>query len=103
MLLERWNISIGKLQIKRKAYSEISCHECREYPDHCFIIKWVDGNDIEVTQEARCDGISTSTRGTHSSKELDVLQNYLGCVLCIIPERRSSNVLLTSNNFQESI
>ena len=64
---------------------EVECDNRTKYPCHGFIVEFVDGDDIEVPQEARCDGVTPTTWGAHGSQELDINQRQFASILLIIP------------------
>ena len=77
-----------------KAHPEICGDECGEDLGHGLLVELVHGHNVEVTQETRCHGVTATTRGTHGSDELNVLEGHLACVLQVIPavEMRSAPV-----------
>lgn len=58
---------------KLLTYPEVCTHDHREDFAHCLITELIHSNDVEMSQETRRHIISASTRGTHCSKELDIL------------------------------
>ena len=61
-------------------------HDPAEYLCHGAIIKCGDADGIEVTQEARCDGVTSSPRGSHGTNHLDINQVNRRGVLQVVPE-----------------
>ena len=57
----------------------------REDLGHCLIVEGVHADDVEVAQVAWRHIVTATTRWTHRTEELDVLQRDLGCVLQIVP------------------
>ena len=70
-----------------KTYPQISIYDCREDFDHGVITERVHSNNLEMTEESRCDIITAATRWSHSSKELYILESQFGFIFEIIPER----------------
>lgn len=66
---------------------EVEGHHGGEDPHHSVITEGVDAQDVEVPQEAGRHSISATTRGTHSSDELQVNQADLGGIFQVIPAR----------------
>lgn len=64
---------------------EVECHDGTKYPRHRLVIELVDGDDIEVSQEARGDGVPPTTRGAHGSQDLDINQREFAGILLVIP------------------
>ena len=53
---------------------------------HCRIIKLIDGNGVEVTQEAWGDWIASTARRAHSSDQLNINQFHSCGLLEVIPD-----------------
>ena len=60
-------------------------HNLTEYTRHCNVAELVDGDGVEVTEEARSDGIAAPTRGTHGGYELHIHQLHGGVLLEVVP------------------
>ena len=52
---------------------------------HCRVIKLIDGDSVEVTQEAWSDRVASTARGAHGSDELNINQFHSSGVLKVIP------------------
>lgn len=66
-------------------YSEVGWHKSRKDFGHCLFTEGVHGHNAEVAQKTRGHCVTATTRWTHSSDELNVLQNNLGGVFKVIP------------------
>ena len=72
-----------------KALVEMPVQEGREDALHRLLAERVDGDDVEVAQEAGSDGVPTPSRGTHGWHKHDVLQvKHTG----VFPEMRSTRI-----------
>lgn len=60
--------------------SEVERYNSRENPDHCFITEGINGANIEVSQKARCDWVSSSSWWTHGSHQLYINKYNFICV-----------------------
>lgn len=54
----------------------VPVHDAREDGHHGFVIELIDRHRVQVTQEARCDHIASTSRGTHGSDKLQIHQLY---------------------------
>lgn len=66
-------VSFYFFMCKLLTYPEVCTHDHREDFVHCLITELIHPDNVEMPQETRCHIISASTRGTHCSKELDIL------------------------------
>ena len=53
-------------------------HDTTEDEFHCLVFKLIDGECVEVSEEARRDGVAAATWRTHSRYQDDVHQVDLG-------------------------
>lgn len=60
-------------------------HQRREYANHRVIAERIDGQNGEMSQQARRDGVATATRRTHCRQKLRVDEEYFARVLQIVP------------------
>ena len=63
----------------------------REDAAHGGLGEGVDGDDVEVPDEARRDLLATAARRAHGAQELNVLQQDLGAVLTVVPAGSSGD------------
>lgn len=56
---------------------------------HCFLVERLDADDVEVSQEARCDHVPTATRRSHGAQHHYVRQLQNARVL---PNNRRHNL-----------
>ena len=57
---------------------------------HGVVIKFIDGDGVEVTEEARGDGIPPSPGWAHGCNEENIHQVHGSVLLEIIPNRKES-------------
>ena len=57
-----------------KALIEVPFNYGRENILHCFLVKCIDTDQVEVTEEPMCHMIATATRGTHCGQHNDVFK-----------------------------
>lgn len=88
-----------KQQAPDCAYLHIVADNGGEYPLHRFIVERHDADDIEVTEESRRDGVTTSTWWTHGSQELNVNQTDLSGVLLVIPGFKKKIKKMSGSSF----
>lgn len=60
-------------------------HQRRENADHRVITESIDCEYGEMPQHAWCDWIAATTRWTHCCQKLCIKEEYLACVLQVIP------------------
>ena len=69
-------------------HPQVGAHDGGEDLGHGLLAEGVHGDDVEVSQEARGDRVTTATRGPHGAQELDVLKENSAGVLQVIPVLR---------------
>lgn len=68
---------------------------------HRSVIKLVDGDSIEVTQETWGDWVTSTTRGPHGSDELNINQLHGSGIFKVIPmDTRNSSSCITDFLYQ---
>ena len=75
------------------AHLEVCGYEDRENPDHGIIVEGRDTHDVEMTEEARCDGVPPTAGRSHGRYKLYILQCDLGRILQIVPKQIKKYVL----------
>ena len=66
-------------------------HDPSEYLGHGDVIKCGDADSVKVPQEAGCDGVTASPRGTHSPYHLNVNQVNRGRIFQVIPKGNTNH------------
>ena len=64
---------------------QVPFHNLTEYTRHRNVAELVDGDGVEVTEEAGSDGVPPPTRRTHGGYELHVHQLHGSVLLEIVP------------------
>lgn len=73
---------------EHSAHSEVVGDDGGEDACHGVIVEGRDVDNVEMTNEARCDWVTTTTRRTHSAQELNVNQLQTTTILLLKPEKR---------------
>ena len=63
-----------------EALAEVPVHDTAKDEFHCVTLKVVDGEGVEMTEEPRGDGVTTSSRWTHGCYQYNVHQVHLRAV-----------------------
>lgn len=84
----------GLDKMMKLPYSEMPVDNPWKYCKHGLLIKIIDGNDVEVTQETRCDRVPTSTWGTRWTKPDLGHELHHVCVLQLQPGSRPQHPVL---------
>ena len=50
-------------------FGEVPIHDLAEDDSHCLVIKFVDGDGVEVSEETRGNGVTPTTWGAHGSNQ----------------------------------
>ena len=75
--------------MKKRTHPQEGGHEGGEDPDHRLVTERVHGHHVEVSDEARRDGVAPATWRTHRSQELNVAQFQLARVLQVVPAQKT--------------
>ena len=64
---------------------EVPVEDAREYGGHGLVVELVDGDDVEVAEEAGRDVVAAAARRPHRAHRLDVGELDFGLVLAVVP------------------
>ena len=70
-----------RFHLGRETLAEVPVHDAAEDELHCVTLKLVDGEGVEVSEEPRGDGVTTSSRWTHGRYQYNVRQVHLRTVI----------------------
>ena len=64
---------------------EVYLSDLGEYSGHGFICEWVDGHNVEVSQESGSDWVPPTSGRPHCRHKLNINQGQFGAVFLVIP------------------
>ena len=79
------NHRVCEVRRQRRTHAHVDGEQCGEYLAHGGVREGVNGDDVEVSDEAGRDLLPTAARRSHGTQELHVLQQDLGAVLPVVP------------------